>query len=270
MKPDGSRAKTIAIRLLKRFVGLLCLTLLPLGSLAQTVAILNLSIAKKPHQGARFVGVEVSILNEKNSAITLGNELFYLTNPQDLIYRSLSSIDNLPVTFSVQLNPGSRISQHLWFEVPADVDYNTLRLCLHAADSKNWDDYLEIPLYSTNSVTAPMLHLGVATEPPSAMSYAGTMKDLVPPKLLFAADPKLPRGGRELLKNASGKVTSTVSLVVDRQGAPRQISLFKSGGSEFDSEAIRAVGRYRFKPATDQAGNPVAVRVNIEVTFRSF
>jgi TonB family protein len=263
MASDRSRAKTIAVVLLKRFVGLLCLTLLPLGSLAQTVAILNLSIAKEPHQGARFIGVEVSLLNETNTAITLNNELFYLADPHDVIYRSLSRIDNSPVTFSDPLNPGSKISQHLWFEVPADVDYNTLRLCLHAADSK-------IPLYSPEAMTAPMLHPGVATEPTSAMSYARIMKDLVPPKLLFAVDPKLPRGGNEMLKNSSGKITSTVSLVVDRQGAPRQILLMKSGGSDFDREAIRAVSRYRFKPATDQEHNPVAVRVNIEVTFRSY
>ena len=263
-------AKTMAVVLLKRFVGLLCLTLLPLGSLAQTVAIRNLSIAKEPHQGARSIGVEVSLLNETNTAITLNNELFYLADPHDVIYRSLSRVDNAPVTFSDPLNPGTKISQHLWFEVPADVDYNTLRLCLHAADSKNWDDYVEIPLYSPEATTAPMLHPGVATEPTSAMSYARIMKDLVPPKLLFAVDPKLPRGGNEMLKKSSGKITSTVSLVVDRQGAPRQIFLVKSGGSDFDREAIRAVSRYRFKPATDQAHNPVAVRVNIEVTFRSY
>lgn len=70
MKPYNSTATGDARKRVNRFVELLFLALLPLGSCAQTIAILNLSVAKESHRGARFLGIEASMLNGTNTAIT--------------------------------------------------------------------------------------------------------------------------------------------------------------------------------------------------------
>ena len=43
----------------------------------------------------------------------------------------------------------------------------------------------------------------------------------------------------------------------------------KSLGYGLDEEAVRAVGSWRFKPATDASGKPVPVWTMVEVTFRT-
>ncbi|MGD0548232.1 MAG: energy transducer TonB [Terracidiphilus sp.] len=60
-----------------------------------------------------------------------------------------------------------------------------------------------------------------------------------------------------------------LSLVVDKQGMPQDIHVIRQLGMGLDQNAVKSVKKYRFKPATKE-GEPVAVRVNVEVNFRLY
>jgi TonB family protein len=62
---------------------------------------------------------------------------------------------------------------------------------------------------------------------------------------------------------------SLLSLVVDAEGRPQDICLKKSAGYGLDVKAFEAAAKYRFHPA-EKDGVPVAVRISIEVNFRTF
>ena len=58
-------------------------------------------------------------------------------------------------------------------------------------------------------------------------------------------------------------------LVVGPEGRPHNIRIQRSLGMGLDEKAISAVNTWRFQPATLN-GQPVAVEVNVEVSFRLF
>ena len=60
-----------------------------------------------------------------------------------------------------------------------------------------------------------------------------------------------------------------LSLVVDQQGRARDIHVARSLGMGLDEKALEAVRMWKFSPGMKD-GIPVAVRVNIEVSFRLY
>ncbi len=62
---------------------------------------------------------------------------------------------------------------------------------------------------------------------------------------------------------------SMVGLVVDQEGNPQEICIKKVAGYGLDQEAVKAVKKYRFRPATKN-GQPVAVRIAVEVNFKTY
>jgi TonB family protein len=58
-----------------------------------------------------------------------------------------------------------------------------------------------------------------------------------------------------------------LSAVVDVDGRARDITVQKPLGYGLDEKAIETVLQWRFKPATDAGGQPVACRVPIEIAF---
>jgi TonB family protein len=65
------------------------------------------------------------------------------------------------------------------------------------------------------------------------------------------------------------KVSGSVllSLVVDKNGIPRDIRVIRPLGSGLDEKAVEAVTKWRFKPGT-KGGEPVATTARVEVSFR--
>jgi TonB family protein len=58
-------------------------------------------------------------------------------------------------------------------------------------------------------------------------------------------------------------------LIVDAEGRPRDLRVQRSLGMGLDEKALATVSKWRFQPATLH-GQPVAVQINVEVTFRLF
>ncbi|KAA6462008.1 hypothetical protein DYQ86_10285 [Acidobacteria bacterium AB60] len=59
---------------------------------------------------------------------------------------------------------------------------------------------------------------------------------------------------------------STIAVVVDPNGVPRDLCVQKSAEFDLDKAAAESVWEYRFQPATKD-GKPVAKRLSVEVKF---
>ncbi|HXS11359.1 MAG TPA: energy transducer TonB, partial [Acidobacteriaceae bacterium] len=82
---------------------------------------------------------------------------------------------------------------------------------------------------------------------------------------IYTPDPEFSEEARKA--KFSGNVV--VSLIVDRDGKPRNVHVLRGVGMGLDEKAVEAVQQYKFKPAL-QNGKPVAVYLNVEVNFQIF
>ena len=101
--------------------------------------------------------------------------------------------------------------------------------------------------------------------PPAATSSTAVRigGDVLPPKLLAKVEPTYSEEARAA--RLSG--TAVLSLEVDANGVPQNITVLRSPGLGLDAEAIVAVTKWRFQPGSKN-GVPVAVLATIEVNFR--
>ncbi len=90
-------------------------------------------------------------------------------------------------------------------------------------------------------------------------------KDVSAPIPIKTPDAEFPEAAKRAKEPINAIVV--VGLVVDSDGMPRQLRIARSFRADFDAEALKAVGRYRFTPGK-HAGKPVATAVNIEVHFK--
>jgi TonB family protein len=59
----------------------------------------------------------------------------------------------------------------------------------------------------------------------------------------------------------------TLCVLVTAEGYPSDIQVTKSAEPSLDQQAVETVGKWRFDPAKDWNGVPVAVHEVIEVAF---
>lgn len=60
----------------------------------------------------------------------------------------------------------------------------------------------------------------------------------------------------------------TLEVIVTRDGRPDKIKVLKSPSPELAAAAVKTVQAWRFKPASGFDGNPIAVILPIQITFR--
>lgn len=70
-------------------------------------------------------------------------------------------------------------------------------------------------------------------------------------------------------RRAKIKGICIVQIIVGADGLPQDPRILKSLDPGLDQEAVKAVMRYRFKPAMRE-GRPVPVRITLEINFRLF
>lgn len=85
------------------------------------------------------------------------------------------------------------------------------------------------------------------------------------PRVTFQPDPEYSEEARK----AKFMGVCALSLIVGADGRPRDIEVARSVGLGLDEKAIEAVKMWKFDPATKD-GKPVAVRINVEVTFHLY
>lgn len=84
------------------------------------------------------------------------------------------------------------------------------------------------------------------------------------PKAIYTPDPNYPEAARI----AGYQGTVVIWLIIDTDGTPKQIKVVRKLGMGLDEEAVAAVKKWRFKPATKD-GKPIPVMINVEVNFRT-
>jgi protein TonB len=88
---------------------------------------------------------------------------------------------------------------------------------------------------------------------------------VTPPVAIHSPEPKYSKQARrEKLQGVC-----VLWLVVGADGLPREIKVQRTLGLGLDERAIEAVKQWKFKPAMKD-GNPVAVRISIEVNFHLY
>ncbi|MGA7291763.1 MAG: energy transducer TonB, partial [Terriglobales bacterium] len=85
------------------------------------------------------------------------------------------------------------------------------------------------------------------------------------PKVIYQPDPEYSEEARK----AKFQGTCVLWLVVGPDGKPRDIRVARTLGLGLDEKALEAVKNWRFEPAMKD-GKPVAVSINVEVSFRLY
>jgi len=85
------------------------------------------------------------------------------------------------------------------------------------------------------------------------------------PRVTYQPDPEYSEEARK----AKYQGTCVLWLVVGPDGRPRDIRVARSLGLGLDEKAIEAVKTWKFEPAMKD-GKPVAVQINVEVSFRLY
>jgi protein TonB len=85
------------------------------------------------------------------------------------------------------------------------------------------------------------------------------------PKVIYQPDPEYSEEARK----AKYQGTCVLWLIVGPDGKPRDIKVARNLGMGLDEKAIEAVKQWKFEPALKD-GRPVAVQINVEVSFRLY
>jgi TonB family protein len=105
----------------------------------------------------------------------------------------------------------------------------------------------------------------VQTERPQNMAPAPKRigGGVLPPKVIYQAEPDLPR--HQITPGTN--VNVLINLWVDEHGNPLHIRVVRTMDETYNANAIKAVEQYKFAPATENE-KPVLVELNIEVRFQ--
>ena len=125
-----------------------------------------------------------------------------------------------------------------------------------------WQDYLHGSLKEKErdqNKRAPELTL-----PSGEIAYK-VGDNVKAPHAQYAPDPEYFEPAR--LTRLQG--TTVLWVVIDRNGNPSEIQIWRPLGFGLDEQAVAAVKKWRFLPATKD-GQPVSVRIFVEVNFRLF
>jgi TonB family protein len=95
--------------------------------------------------------------------------------------------------------------------------------------------------------------------------YRPGVGGVTPPSALYAPDPDYSDAARK----AKYQGSVILWLVVGTDGRPHNLRIARSLGMGLDEKALDAVRQWSFRPATLN-GQPVAVEINVEVSFRLY
>lgn len=88
---------------------------------------------------------------------------------------------------------------------------------------------------------------------------------VIPPRLVQHQEPEYSEHARK--KKISGTVV--LSIIIDSAGTVRDAKVKQSLEPTLDQQAIAAVDRWKFQPAT-KGGEPIAVEMEVETSFRIY
>ena len=115
----------------------------------------------------------------------------------------------------------------------------------------------------------------IVLQPHSAISQASQEEDRSAPSERVAPKgmhPPVPLNKVEAVYPLQARGTRNsgvcaVSLIVDKSGTPQNPTIVRCTDPVFAENSLAAVLKYRFKPATTQSGDPIAVKITVEINF---
>jgi len=120
------------------------------------------------------------------------------------------------------------------------------------------DKHREISVEVTDLSLEPTPDSALFTPPPGAIELADCPVPLKAPKALSYA---------QLAESGSrDQGTVNISLVVDIKGQPQNLRVIRSAGKILDADALNAVRRWHFQPATCN-GEPAPAEITVEIGF---
>lgn len=202
-----------------------------------TLAGVEITGVEVTDQGVEIVGNRLGVLytQEKQTFVRIGKLKIHLEKPISTA-DTLADID--PILGKVLIKQGDlgRVVPVYW------------KSYLAGTDSKS----------RSAAYQAPVEEGGI----PTTKSASAPATEVTAPKVLHAPDPEYTREAA-----SHGVVgTSILTTVIDATGTPTNIAIVRPLGMGLDEEAVLAVGQWKFRPAT-RNGQPVRVRINIEVAF---
>jgi TonB family protein len=148
----------------------------------------------------------------------------------------------------------------------ADIDNALLEAIRHSRFSAGLFNGNPVPVRIF--VTARTLADGrtvprILTHTPEAVQLGEDQNYDVPPKAVHWEEARF--SDEALKKRIEGAVI--ISVLVGKDGMPSDLKIVRGLGYGLDENALAAVARYRFQPATKN-GVPVATRIPVEISFR--
>jgi TonB family protein len=83
------------------------------------------------------------------------------------------------------------------------------------------------------------------------------------PVVIKSGEAEYPDDAR--IKNLNGRCA--VSVIIDAAGKPRNAKIIRCSDPSFESNSLKAVSQYKFRPATTVNGEPVAVNIPLEILY---
>jgi len=136
--------------------------------------------------------------------------------------------------------------------------------------------FLVLAALATSSISASAYAVRVGEEKAIRSSQGDTLAGqdnniarvgpgITAPRPISTPDPEYPRAARD------AKREGTVQLwcVIGTDGMVHDVRVMKSLGHDLDESSVTTVRKWKFEPAM-KAGEPIAVQVNVETTFRLY
>jgi TonB family protein len=132
---------------------------------------------------------------------------------------------------------------------------------------------MTIVRFLTVSVSCAVLLGSVPAQSPKNVEVGNTTASVplqagtgvTAPRPIYVRSPEF----SETARKAGFQGTCVLSLIVGTDGKPRDIRVERKLGMLLDEKAVEAVRNWTFEPG-QKDGKPVAVRVNVEVSFRLY
>ena len=120
---------------------------------------------------------------------------------------------------------------------------------------------------NTGPVAAPATNVGGAAAGTGSTPFASVPESFVKqlPRTLEEVQAPYPEEARRV--DMGGTVRLRVGI--DEHGRVRECKVIKRAGYGLDEAAVKAMWKFRFAPALDQAGHPVPFRINYDYRFTS-
>lgn len=116
---------------------------------------------------------------------------------------------------------------------------------------------------ASNFVRAQQTSLSTDSTPPAAQP---AKEKANPPRLINHVVPQYPEEARRTVNQG----LCLVSIIVDLNGFPQDMKIVRCTFPAFAQSSLDAVSQYRFEPATNKDGKPVAVKINVEIDYHLY